>query len=65
MCTCVEIKFRAPYAIDATFSPRPRRLDGVEAHEGFHTDAHDFVARELRFTQIARRDIIDRTKEAL
>ena len=26
----VEIKFRAPHAIDATLSPRPRRLDGVE-----------------------------------
>ena len=50
---CVEIKFRAPHAIDATcfrscvcamawrfhaidatLSPWPRRLDGVEAHEG-------------------------------
>jgi hypothetical protein len=26
---------------------------------------HDFVARQLRISQIARRDIIDRTKEAL
>ena len=32
--TCVEIKCRAPHAIDATLSPWPRRLDGVEAHEG-------------------------------
>ena len=31
--TCVEIKFRAPHAIDATSDPWPRRLDGVEAHE--------------------------------
>ena len=31
---CVEIEFRAPHAIDATLSPWPRRLDGVEAHEG-------------------------------
>ena len=49
----MEIKFRAPHAIDATFfrscvyamawrlhaidatlSPWPRRLDGVDAHEG-------------------------------
>ena len=30
----MEIKFRAPHAIDATLSPWPRRLDGVEAHEG-------------------------------
>ena len=30
----VEIKFRAPHAIDATFAPRPCRLDGVEVHEG-------------------------------
>ena len=29
---CVEIKFRAPHAIDATLSPW-RRLDGVEARE--------------------------------
>ena len=27
---CVEIKFRAPHAIDATLSPWPRRLDSVE-----------------------------------
>ncbi len=33
---CVEIKFRAPHAIDAMLSPWPRRLDGVEAHEGPH-----------------------------
>ena len=51
--TCVEIKFRAPHAIDATcfrscvcamawrfhaidatLSPWPRQLDGVEVHEG-------------------------------
>ena len=31
---CVEIKLRASHAIDATLSPWPRRLDGVEAHEG-------------------------------
>jgi hypothetical protein len=34
--TCVEIKISgAPrfHAIDATLSPWPRRLDGVEAHE--------------------------------
>ena len=31
---CVETKFWAPHAIDATLSPWPRRLDGVEAHEG-------------------------------
>ena len=31
---CVEIKCRAPHAIDAMLSPWPRRLDGVEAHEG-------------------------------
>ena len=29
----VEIKFRAPHAIDAMLIPWPRRLDGVEAHE--------------------------------
>ena len=29
----MEIKFRAPHAIDATLSPWPRRLDGVEAHD--------------------------------
>ena len=27
--TCVEIKFQAPHAIDATLSLWPRRLDGV------------------------------------
>ena len=45
--TCVEITCRAPcrrdsvgsmawsfQAIDATLSPRPRRLDGVDVHEG-------------------------------
>ena len=43
---CVEIKFRAPraidamsspwsfQAIDATLAPWPRRLDGVEVHKG-------------------------------
>ena len=31
---CVEIKFRTPHAIDATLSPWPHRLDGVEVHEG-------------------------------
>ena len=30
----VEIRFRAPHAIDAWLSPWPRRLDGGEAHEG-------------------------------
>ena len=32
-------QFRAPHAIDATFSSRPCRLDGVEAHEGPITDS--------------------------
>ena len=35
----MEIKFRAPHAIDATLSPWPHRLDGVEAHEGPPTQA--------------------------
>ena len=30
---CVEIKFRAPHAIDAMVSPQLRLLDGVEVHE--------------------------------
>ena len=34
VCFCVEIKFRPPHAVDATLSPEPRLLDGVEAHEG-------------------------------
>ena len=32
--TCVEIRFWAHRAIDATLSPRSRRHDGVEVHEG-------------------------------
>ena len=30
----VDIEFRAPHAIFMIFSPWPRRLDGVEGHEG-------------------------------
>ena len=40
--TCVEIKFRAPRAIDATLFPWPHRLDGVEAHEGQSNSLVDF-----------------------
>ena len=43
---CVEIKFQAPHAIDATSSPWPRRLDGAEAHEGprnISQDDHSLV----------------------
>ena len=50
--TCVEIKFRAPHAIDATFSPRPRRLDGVEAHEGPHNISQDNLTHRLISTQV-------------
>ena len=32
--TCVEIRFWAHHAIDATVSPRSRRHDGVEVREG-------------------------------
>ena len=36
-CTCVDIMLRRHlHAIDATLSPWPRRLDGVEAHEGIN-----------------------------
>ena len=39
--TCVEIKFRAPYAVDGTLSPWQRRLDGVKAHEGLRNNSQD------------------------
>ena len=29
----MEIKLQAPHAIDATLSPQPRLLDGVEVHD--------------------------------
>ena len=44
----VEIKCRAPHAIEAMLIPWPRRLDGVEAHESrnsrvdSHTGLHAF-----------------------
>ena len=42
--TCVEIKYRAPHAIDATLSPWPRRLDGSEAHDDL---THWFISTQV------------------
>jgi len=39
--SCVEIKFRAPDAIDAMLSSQLRLLDGVEAHEGLGNRSPD------------------------
>ena len=50
--TCVDIKFRAPHAIDVTLSPWPRRLDGVGAHEGPRNISQDNLTHWLIFTQV-------------
>ena len=39
------IKFRAPYAIDATSSPSLRLLDGVEVHE-VHNQTHWLISTQ-------------------
>ena len=49
--TCVEIKYRAPHAIDATLSPSRRRLDGVLTHWLIpHSSARASAARARRRT---------------
>ena len=37
---------------DATLCPRPRRLDGAEAHEGLRNDSQDNLAHWLMSTQV-------------
>ena len=48
---CVEIKLRTPHAIDATLSPCPRRLDGVEVHDGPRNISQDNLTLWLISTQ--------------
>ena len=53
---CVEIKFWAPHAIDATLSPWPRRLDGVEVHKGLRNNSQDNLLHWLISTQACTQD---------
>ena len=49
---CVEIKFQAPHAIDATLSPSLCLLDGVEVHKGLHNSSQDNLTHWLISTQV-------------
>ena len=49
----MEIEFQAPHAIDAMLSPWPRRLDGVEAHEGPRNISQDNLTHLLISTQLS------------
>jgi len=40
------------HAIDATLSPSPRLLDGVEVHEGLHNSHQDNLTHWLISTQV-------------
>ena len=52
---------RRLHAIDATSSPRPQRLDGVEAHEGLRNSSQDSRSHRLISTQArAEDDGVDR-----
>ena len=52
---------RRLHAIDATSSPRPQRLDGVEAHEGLRNNSQDSRSHRLISTQArAEDDGVDR-----